>query len=131
MKHNKSNKSGKKLENDCENLLIRYNIPYIKAKQSGIDFIIYPNNLDKIMYLDCKSINGQGTAIERTPHTVFKYKKKYNANLIHILEGKVNTPEIIREHCNHLCETKFLKLKELEQIVSNQKVEHLSNKFFN
>ena len=40
MKHNQSNKSGKKLEQECKSLLEKYNIPYIQAKRKGIDFII-------------------------------------------------------------------------------------------
>ena len=79
MKHNQSNKSGKKLEQECKSLLEKYNIPFKQGKSSGIDFIIWPSNPNETIYLDCKSINGPGTAIERTPHTVYKYHHQYHA----------------------------------------------------
>ena len=121
MKHNQSNKSGKKLEQECKSLLEKYNIPFKQGKSSGIDFIIWPGNPNETIYLDCKSINGSGTAIERTPHTVYKYHHRYNAREIYILEGKVDNPAVIREHCNSICRTKFIKLKDLELILSKQK----------
>jgi len=131
MKHNQSNKSGKKLEQECKSLLEKYNIPYIQAKRKGIDFIIWPGNPNETIYLDCKSINGSGTAIERTPHTVYKYHKFYGAKKIYILEGKVDNPAVIREHCNSICRTKFIKLKDLESIVTKKQVISSHEKFWN
>jgi len=122
IKQNQPNKSGTKLEKKCRSLLEKYNIPYIQAKHKGIDFIIWPDNPNHIMYLDCKSINVDGTAIERTPHTVYKYHLLYGAKKIYILEGKVNNPDIIREHCNSICKTEFIKLKDLEIIITKKQV---------
>ena len=130
MKHNQSNKSGKKLEQECKAILKKHNIPYIQAKGKGIDFIIWPDNPNETIYLDCKSINGSGTAIERTPHTVYKYHKLYQANKIYILEGKVNNPDDIRDHCNSICRTKFIKLKDLENIVTKKQVINPHEKFW-
>ena len=86
-----------------------------------IDFIIWPSNPNETIYLDCKSINGPGTAIERTPHTVYKYHHQYHAKEIYILEGKLNNPAVIREHCNSICTTHFIKLDDLELILTKQK----------
>ncbi len=130
IKQNQPNKSGKKLEQKCKSLLEKYNIPYKHNNHKGIDFIIWPDNPNETIYLDCKSINGSGTAIERTPHTVYKYHKLYQANKIYILEGKVNNPNDIRDHCNSICRTKFIKLKDLEIIVTKKQVINPRERFW-
>lgn len=130
-KQNNANRSGKRLEKKCKLLLDKYDIPYTQCKggpNGGIDFIIWPNTDDAI-YLDCKSINVNGTAKERTPHTVYKYHHRYGISKIYILEGRINNPKDIRDYCNSICETKFIKLKDLEKIITGKSVNNPFDKW--
>jgi|TARA_R110000765_G_scaffold175598_1_gene280476 hypothetical protein len=115
---NPINESGRKGEERIEKLLKKNNIPYQKSKREGIDFIINPNGKkeDKI-YIDCKNQNVDGSVMEKLPHMVWKYKEKYDYTQVYIVEGKWNTRDNIKKHCNEICKVNFVKFDEMKQVL--------------
>ncbi len=129
---NPINESGKSGEDKFQSLLDYHTIPYKKAKtgQSAIDFIINPNSIKELRkYLDIKNQNVSGSVVEKIPHTIWKYKKLYDYEEVYIVEGEYDIDEEVRNHCNEICKTHFLKFDEMINILLN--VPLYKNNFFN
>ena len=111
---NPRNESGKFGEDRMKKVLIENNLPYTPGKNNGIDFIVH---LEKDIYIDIKNQNTDGSVNEKIPHMVWKYKKEYNYSKVYIVEGKKDTPEGIKEHCNEICDVYFVKFEEMCDIL--------------
>ena len=111
---NPRNESGKFGEDRMKKVLIENNLPYTPGKNNGIDFIVH---LEKDIYIDIKNQNTDGSVNEKIPHMVWKYKKEYNYSKVYIVEGKKNTPESIKKHCNEICDVYFVKFEEMCDIL--------------
>tara|TARA_A100001201_G_C3921493_1_gene150734 strand:+ start:82 stop:456 length:375 start_codon:yes stop_codon:yes gene_type:complete len=111
---NPRNESGKFGEDRMKKVLIENNLPYTPGKNNGIDFIVH---LEKDIYIDIKNQNTDGSVNEKLPHMVWKYKQKYNYSKVYIVEGKKNTPESIKKHCNEICDVYFVKFEEMCDIL--------------
>ena len=113
-KSNPRNESGKFGEDRMEKFLIETNLPYTSKKNNGIDFIVH---LEKDIYIDIKNQNTDGSVNEKLPHMVWKYKQKYNYSKVYIVEGKKDTPESVKKHCNEICDVYFVKFEEMRDIL--------------
>jgi hypothetical protein len=92
------NKSGQSLEKQTEIILQKFGHSYIKQKggnKVAIDFIVETQHGN--LYLECKNQNTTGTAYEKLPFALYKYKKEYNFSEWYIIQGSYKIPKIVYE----------------------------------
>lgn len=106
----KANKSGQELETRLKMFLIEkeFNFTQQKPRQPVIDFIIDTEG-EKI-YVDCTNQNEPGSVMEKIPHKIWKYHKKYNYSNVYIIRGKEIPNEQVMEHCAEICKEKNFKM---------------------
>jgi hypothetical protein len=106
----KANKSGIQLETLLKMFLIEKEFTFTqqKAGQSVIDFIIDVD--DGKIYADCTNQNEPGSVMDKIPHKIWKYHKKYNYQEVYIIRGKQIPNEQIMEHCAEICKDKNFKM---------------------
>jgi len=123
---NPINESGKKLETDLRNFLQEKQIPFQqsgKGTDIGIDFKIHINNTT--LWVECANQNVEGSVIEKVPHKVFKYWKKYQMDKIILLRGNYNVfnkpildhLKLIEDTCN--IKVEIVSFDELKNILQD------------
>ena len=98
---NPINLSGRELEDDMETFLIKYEYPYSR-NSNGIDFIVHTDV--HTYYIECKNQNRGGSVVEKLPHTVWKYKMKYDMETLHIIQPYRDYMGRVMEHIEWLKE---------------------------
>jgi len=114
---NPINNSGKKLENELEQMLIQNGIPYtrsVEGPKADIDFIIHTKPK---MYIECHNQNTNGSVDEKIPHKVFKYKSRHGMDILYIVTGKYPLSIRIKGHIK-LLETLFDMKVQIENLDS-------------
>lgn len=130
---NPINNSGKELENELEQRLIQYSIPYTKSEEgpkADIDFIIHTKPK---MYIECHNQNSKGSVDEKIPHKVFKYWTKHKMKTMYIVKGAYPLNTRIKGHIK-LLEKAFGMKVEIESLdtITNKilSLPTQTNKFF-
>ena len=121
-----ANKSGTKLEEEVEFFLKSNGFSYKKEKSGApeIDFII-PLQGNRSIFADCTNQNKTGSVIDKIPHKVWKYWKKYEYDEVYIVRGSKLPTTTVIEHLNWFksitgVDTHFVTLEEFCKILSNQ-----------
>jgi hypothetical protein len=97
---NPINESGQRLEREMSLFLSKNNIPYDSGGSTCIDFKI---RTDKgIVYLDCTNQNVGGSVMEKLPHKIWKYWKKFQFKEVVITRGREKPNKVLNEHIQWL-----------------------------
>ena len=121
---NPINESGKIGEERMEKLLKDNNIPYIRNKSEGIDFILFPNSrMEDRFYIDIKNQHTGGGRDLAVAGCVWKYQKKYGFTECYIVEGTYDFDEDVRELADTYAKTHFVKFEEMKNILLGVKVD--------
>ena len=99
---NPINISGQELEEKVQLHCVLNNLSYQRAKTGSfeIDFII---ETDKgKVYADCTNQNVGGSVMEKLPHKIWKYWKKFQFNEVVITRGKEKPNKVLNEHIQWL-----------------------------
>lgn len=121
---NPINESGKKLEIELRDFLREKGIPFQRSGEGsdvGIDFRIYID--DRTLWVECANQNVGGSVVEKIPHKVFKYWKKYGMDKIFLLRGAYNIfneplidhLKLIEKTCN--IEVEIVSIEQLKNIL--------------
>ena len=102
---NPINISGASLEDSLESELKNMGLPY-KRNKSGIDFIVGGD-----YYIECKNQTQAGTVVEKLPHTIWKYKIKYDFKTMYIIQPYQESMGMVLEHIKFLEDTMSIKVK--------------------
>ena len=95
--NNPINISGANLEDLMENFLKTNNLPYTR-NSNGVDFIVGSNQY----YIECKNQTQGGSVIEKLPHTIWKYKMKYDFDSLYIVQPYTDGMGKVMEHIKWL-----------------------------
>jgi len=109
---NPINISGQKLEKEMSFFLESNSIPYVGGGSSCIDFKIKTNT--GIIYLDCTNQNVGGSVMEKLPHKIWKYWKKFRFNEVVITRGREKPNEILNQHLAWLEHILVIKIHVLD-----------------
>jgi hypothetical protein len=96
--------SGIHLEQDLEQFLDQHHIRYLRGvdQKMEIDFTIYDVHMNKI-YVECKNQQSQGSVVDKIPHTIWKYHRKYQMQQLFLLVGALHViPDYIHENIQWL-----------------------------
>ena len=121
---NPINESGKKGEERMEKIFKDNNIPYIRNKSEGIDFILFPNSrMEDRFYIDIKNQHERGGRDLAVGGCVWQYQKKYGFKECYIVEGSYDFPPKVREFANKFAKTHFVKFEEMKNILLGVEVD--------
>ena len=109
---NPINISGQKLEKEMALFLEMNNVPYDGGGNSCIDFKIKTDT--GILYLDCTNQNVGGSVIEKLPHKIWKYWKKFRYNEVIITRGSAKPNKTLNEHIKWLEQILLIKVYVLD-----------------
>jgi hypothetical protein len=93
----KVHENGAGLEKRVANHLEANYIPYKSGKNNGIDFII-----EGKIHMDCCAQGISGSIVEKIPHKVWKYVKKYGIKDIYLLHPYSPITETVGGHLSDL-----------------------------
>lgn len=104
--------SGLSLEQDLEHFLDSHQIPYWKGvdQKMEIDFIVRDIHGNEV-YIECKNQQSQGSVVDKLPHTIWKYHRKYQMQQLFLLVGNIHViPDYIHENIQWLEQQLHLKV---------------------
>ena len=104
--NNPINISGITLEDSMESELRNLGLPY-KRNKSGIDFIVGTGNY----YIECKNQTQGGSVVEKLPHTIWKYKMKYDFDTLYIVQPYQESMGKVLDHIKFLESVMSIKVR--------------------